>query len=453
MLTSVPLSIDVTQTTQQIFMGDELLTIDTASDHIVYRYAVGGPNDASQVNFQLERAAATAVDAALGFYDPSGNLLTQVDASDSTPWSEQASQILETEAVHFLGVFFDQSVSPGDFELTVSQPTIPHAPSLPIDIGTGMLQYVASSDGDALNSPSDVEFYSLDLTNGGTSGTVMVQPLGIDGEIYAELLYREGSHQPYREIDSASDASGQAVSLTLTPSPGRSLAHGEYVLAVSTEGFDGAPGAFQIDVDASPVLVPGSLTNPTVDSSLASPAPIQLGASSTTASGGIDANDDVIYRIKTTNSGDVKLSVASSADIIASIYEEDGSGLLGVYQNPTLEPLNLAPDSAYLLRLSSETDASFDLTATTTFTPQDAPLSNQQFSDTFVAGADRACKPKRCETASHRRSQRLPFAHRVLVKRPFDFPAHRHFNQRWPDRHFCRRHEQSIDGRFASRSR
>ncbi|MEM7311524.1 MAG: hypothetical protein AAF497_00090, partial [Planctomycetota bacterium] len=390
MLTTVPLSIDVSLAEQKIFSGaEEQFDVDTSTDQVLYQYAVTGPGDFVPLQFEIAPANGSRADAAFGFYDHSGNQISQFDGTTANASFEQANLTVASDEAHYVGVFFDQAVSPGDFQVNVSKPSPPNATLLATDVRTGMLQFIADRDGNELDRPSDVDFYSLDLTNGGTTGSLTITPQAVDGTIYAEVLFRMGSGQPWQEVARGSDATGQTVSLSFEAPTGKSLSFGEYRLAVSTADFAGAPGAYTIDIDASPVLVPESLTNPVIDPELESPSPFGSNQSRTSVDGTLQAGVPIVYQLKTTELGTVEMSVDSSDDVTLAIYDSDGSNLLHVLRNPDGQAVELLPKSDYLVRLASAQDSDFSLRVLMQLVPEPLFLAGNPTTQAFTVGQSR----------------------------------------------------------------
>ncbi|MEM7313844.1 MAG: hypothetical protein AAF497_11900, partial [Planctomycetota bacterium] len=181
----------------------------------------------------------------------------------------------------------------------------------------------------------------------------------------------------------AADGDGNPVTLDLIASAGKSLSHGEFLLAIATENYDGGTGAIQVSVDASPVLVPSTLANPVVSNALMTAAPVALNQALASVSDSLAASDEVVYQLKTLTEDNVTIDVSSSQPVIAAIYDSTGTTLIDVEMNPSNHTVELASNEMYLLRLSSVQSANFALNVQTSYNPEPVNFAGSLASRSF----------------------------------------------------------------------
>jgi subtilase family serine protease len=329
-----------------------------------FKFALDGTAPVGPTRFDFEPAGTGLTsDVALALYDADGNQLAVANSADATPQNESLFAQVQPRRVYELGVFFDQAGTAGPYQLTVTPtPQMMNAP-LVIDPGTGTAHRQADAGEDSFNAPGDVDYYPLDLTNAGPGGTVTVTPLGLDVRVAASLFRRAGPDEPWQEIATAVDTSnatvGSPVSLPVSPPAGRSLTDGEYALAVAPRGFATAASAYQIDVSATPLLGPATLTATEVAAAtnLSMLPPDTVGVAQVKAAsqltGGTDAG---LFRFRPAAGGTATLTVTTTNfDPLLSVFDTSGT-LLKVASRTGPGELTLSllasASSEYLVRIA-----------------------------------------------------------------------------------------------------
>ena len=334
---------------------------------------------------------------------------------------------LVSGSVYVLGAYFQPVGPPVDYVLSVEPgPQVTNTP-LKIDPANGTMTFVANAGEDALNGPRDVDYYPLDLTNGGSGGMVTITPLGLDGEIYGSLYRRTDSSHPWRIVHSAGDGSGGPVQLNLTPHTGKNLTDEEFMLSISTENFDGGPGGYQIQIAAGPVLAPTTIT-PAQATDLFTLKPVLPGRLGTDDSASVPVGQAKLYRFRAAETGTASLTVSSLASIVVSVYDETGTDLLDVFSGPSGSPvvrdISVVGGTAYHVRVEPKTillPAPFSLSLRSSYTPQAVDISGGPANVATPVGPAVTGAAYRVETTSHddvlvvQVETDSPAAHQVVI--------------------------------------
>ncbi len=385
LLAGVPLPTSVNPfTVPQTLFAPDLAELDLQLNSVpataaLYRFVLDGPGYSDIATVRLQPATGTPLsDAALALFDAHGNLIASADTDPdpSNPGMESLSAELTSGSVYVLGAYFQPLAPPVDYLLSVEPGLQVTNTPLTINPTNGMLTFIANSGEDALTGPRDVDYYPLNLTNAGDSGTVTVTPLGLDGEIFASLYRRADSFQPWRIVDSAGNGAGGPVQLNLAPQIGKSLTDAEFMLSVSTENFDGGPGGYQIQMAAGPVLAP-PIINTAQATDLYSLQPISPGTLGADIDQTVTLGLPELYRFRAVETGVVSLSVESPVDTLVSIYDEIGVTLLDVFTgnpaSPAEQELSVVAGAAYHVRVqpaSTPSPTTFALSIRASYTPQ-----------------------------------------------------------------------------------
>ena len=350
----------------------------------LYRFAVDGPGYSDVATFHLRAASAAPLsDAALALFDTSGNLIASADTDPdpSSPGMESLSAELINGSVYVLGAYFQPLGPPVDYLLSVEPGWQVTNTPLTIDPDSGTITFVANSGEDALTGPRDVDYYPLDLTNGGSGGNVTITPLGLDGEIFASLYRRLDSSEPWRIVDSAGHGAGGPVQLNLTPPIGKNLTDAEFMLSISTENFDGGPGGYQIHVAAGPVLAPTTVT-PALATDLFTLEPVSPGVLGVDDGATVPIGEATLYRLRAAETGTMALGVTSPLSTVVSVYDETGTNLVEVFTgqpgSPVARDVSVVGGTAYHVRVEPKsvlTPGTFSLSLRSSYTPQSVDIS------------------------------------------------------------------------------
>jgi hypothetical protein len=394
---SIPPAIDPTTAPQALFgLGDTSQIVHPAPaqagpDRQLFRFTLDEQAPGQLVRFNLHPVnPQPTLDSAIGLYDAAGNLVASADVGLNG--SESLTTSLATGTVYVLGLFSDPShPAPAGFALeTVPGPQVTN-PTVAIDPGTGTAHVPVGVGEDAFNSSADVDYYPLDLTNGGASGTVTVTPAGSDVHPFATLFRRDDPKGPWLPVASAAPPSGAAV-LNLVPPAGGNLTDATYLLALAPRDFSTAAGGYSIDVSTAPlapVPLPAAQFNSATN--LLAPLPKSAGVAEATRTDPL-GNSPVTYHFRAPAEGTSTVAVQSSAfGPIVSVYDATGTQLLGTVTRtqPGSTSLNLpvTAGSEYVVRVTSPgSQGAFTLTIDTPYTP--APVDFGPGGTAMIASAD-----------------------------------------------------------------
>jgi hypothetical protein len=354
---TVPAAVDPSQATQALFGTDmtrqEIVASHLGTENRLFQFALDGQsfNQAAEFDLAPTDPNSTA-DGALGVFDSDGNLLASANAKPTS--FETLTTTLQTHTVYVLGVFFESLGPLNDLQLTVSPgPQVTNTP-LTIDPTTGTASLAANSGEDIFNSPTDVDYYPLNLTNAGPAGSVTVTPTGPDVEVAATVFRRNNSQDPWQSIASSQN-NGQStpVTLPLSPPTGRNLSDAQYLLTVAPQGFNTPAGAYQIDMAATSVLAPATV-DPTAATKLLTPPPVSLGVAQVQAAG---KAAPTLYKFRAPANGTATIALGgSSQKSQVAIYDATGTQLLHVgsqtHPGSFTFPLPVSAGAEYVLRIA-----------------------------------------------------------------------------------------------------
>ncbi len=382
----IPFTINPTSAPQTLFAADstQWTLQNPATGAQLYRFAVDGPSYSGQATFHLVPAVPPPVaDAAIALFDGSGNRIASVDADSipGQPGEESLTVELVSGQVYILGLFFPTASPPSSFNLNVHPGLQVINTPLAINPIDGTTTFVANSGEDALTDPRDVDYYPLDLTNGGPTGNVAITPLGLNGEIFASVYRRDASSDPWKLVGSGSNGQGGTVNIALAAVAGRNLTDSAFMLSLSTENFDGGPGGYQIQVAAGSVLAPTTIT-PATATDFFTPKPISPGTLGADNTATLPVGQAKLYRFRAAETGTASLKVTSSANTVVSVYDEAGTTLLDVFTgqpgSPAAKEVSVVEGMAYHVRVEPKTlltPETFTLSLRSSYTPQPVNIS------------------------------------------------------------------------------
>lgn len=290
------------------------------------RFALDNLQEGQTTTFSTS-APAGGVDTALALYDSDGNLLQKTDADQPVLSSESLSAVLASGRPYELGMFFESVAAPNvgrPFTLTATVPPQVQNPTLKIDPTSGALQFQANSGENTFNSPTDVDYYPLDFTNAGASGTVIVKSAASDTRFTTwlyELSAADGTWQPI----SAGSGTGP-LTMNVTPPPQGFLTGAQYMLALSPLNFNSPAEPYEVDLSA-PVLGPASVAGQTLSSPL-NLAPTSLGTAGASVSQTFSA--PALFPFRAVDNGPVTITLNANVPPLLSIYDSTGNNLLAV---------------------------------------------------------------------------------------------------------------------------
>ena len=332
---AIPAQISPTTIPQQLFVaGTSSLGLSTpAGLNVVgeqfYRFALNNAQEGPATVFSTA-ALAHGVDTALALYDADGNLLQKVDSDQPVTSSEILSAVLPSGKQFELGVFAANISSPiflappQPVTLTAAIPPQVLGSSLKIDPGSGKLQFTANSGNDRFNSQTDVNYYPLDFTNGGTSGTVTLQAPSPDTKFFASLYRQDTAGAAWQQI---ATGSGAPVTLNVTPPSQSDLTDARYELAVAPLNFNSPAQPYEVDLSAG-VLGPASVARQTTGPALAV-APTSPGTAGASASQAFASA--ALFPFGAVDNGLVTITLQTTTAVpLLSLYEASGTTLLGV---------------------------------------------------------------------------------------------------------------------------
>jgi hypothetical protein len=303
---------------QVMFSPDpEIQIVPGGTSSELLKFALHNQAASAPITFNLApvNPATNTSQSAMALFDSDYNLLTTANAGTS---AESLTVTLDTAKVYELEVFFGGPGAAGDFQLTTTLSPQVVNPTIAIDPVTG----AASVPVNTFASKGDVEYYPLDLTNGGSPGTVTIAPTGLDVQVNATLLRRDNAQMPWQPIASGPQLGG--VTLPLTPPAGKNPTDAQYMLAVAPMFFNSVAGSYSISVATTP-LAPATV-DPTTATDLLTPAPVSPGVAQAGAQGTLQ-NSAALYRFRAPGAGVATLTFQSSAqNALVSVY--DAAGML-----------------------------------------------------------------------------------------------------------------------------
>jgi hypothetical protein len=375
---------DPAQVTQALFGPDvsqrEIVAPSPGRVGHFWEFAVSGPAASVSTDFKMAQVNSSnpTDNAVIALYDASGNLLSvstsQTDANDHV--FEELTTPLDSRKAYVLGAFF-RAVRTGDtFDVTMTMSgQTEHAP-LSLDLGTGRGGPVA----DAFGTPETVQYYPLNLLDGGAAGTLTVTPTGLNVNAFATLFRSDHTGDPWRLIAEGSGRS--AFTLPVTPVTGHSLTDSQYVLAVAPQGFDTAARSYTVAVQAAlPLRAPATVA-PAAATELLLP-PSAVGTAAATQTSTLTAGGQQLVRFHAPSSGPVTLTLQSTAFApVLAVYSGDGNQLLAVSTSTTpgsaVLSLPTQPGASYLVReaaTDNQQRGAFTFSVQASYVATDLPLN------------------------------------------------------------------------------
>jgi hypothetical protein len=285
------------------------------------QFALDGAGFSENVSFQFKPAGNQNGNGGLALYDENGNLVTKADPD---PANGRLTADVQTRRRYILGVFVGVPGIPFNYDLvTTTGPQLTN-PVVRIDPASGVAPASGANPEDLFSTPTDVDYYPLDLANAGTSGTVVVTPTGPDVKVSATLFRRTDASQAWERIDAKSDATGAAVTLTPAPPANGTLSDGQYLLAVAPLGMNTAAGSYTVEVNAGPVLGPATVNSVTA-TDLSTLAPLSPNVAGATRSASIPSGGDAVYKFRAPAGGPVNITLHADAfQPVLSLYNASG---------------------------------------------------------------------------------------------------------------------------------
>ncbi|MCA9266152.1 MAG: hypothetical protein KDA60_19970, partial [Planctomycetales bacterium] len=211
---------------------------------------------ASEFGFAAPGGSTTG--SRLAVYDQDGNLLQS--AEQGFFGGSEIEVELALGHVYYLGIFSDletgltQSLRAGH-HMTTSQSS-----RLLPDPSTGKLaSFETEFGGNGLDSPVDVSFFPIEFLNATTTATIQVESLVTDASLSISLL--RNSSSGWEPI--ATSVGTGSHELDVTGSGGLGLDSFDYLVGVTTQGFEGLSTNLRISIDgeaAGPAELLGRFT-------------------------------------------------------------------------------------------------------------------------------------------------------------------------------------------------
>jgi len=329
----IPASITAAGKPEQLFApgASTFALTTTAGLNVVssqfYRFALDNVQDGQPMTFSLSTAVpsiATHVDTALALYDADGNLLQKVDADSPNPSTESLSATPASGQQYVLGVFTANIgvTQPAErVNLTVNTPPQVINSTLKINPTTGQLQFQANSGQDRFTSPTDVNYFPLDFTNGGASGTVTLQAPSPNSQ-FSAFLYWQNSSGTWVQT-----ASGSGAPVTLNLSGLGNLSGLPLMLAVSPMNLSSPALPYEVDLSAGSVLGPAMVASPT---STLTPLPVSPGSADVSITQNFNGGPGT-FKFQSVDNTPVQIILQTgTATQVLSVYDGTGANLLGV---------------------------------------------------------------------------------------------------------------------------
>ena len=332
--THIPASISSSSKPEQLFVpGTSTFALNTtAGVNLVasqfYRFALDNLQEGQAMTFALKTApaVATRVDTALALYDADGNLLQKVDTDHPNVSTETLSAVLASGQQFVVGVFTSNilGVLPSQrVTLTVNTPPQVTNPMLTINPSSGQVQFQANSGENTFNSPTDVDYYPINFTNGGATGTVTLQAPAAT-TLFSASLYRQSGGTPGNWV-LVGNGSGAPVTFNLSGLG--NLTDLPLLLAVSPQNLSSPAQPYEVDLSTPSLLGPATVTPP---ATTLTPLPVSPGSADVSVTQSFNGNPGV-FKFQSVDNGPVQIVLqTTTATQVLSIYDSTGTNLLGV---------------------------------------------------------------------------------------------------------------------------
>ncbi len=267
----------------------------------LFRFVVDGVEPTVPYRFELSNRTNVERGRFLTLFDQDGNVLQAIHSDPVQQDGFLSIDVsLERGKIYVLGAFFHASVTSSLHELVVRAGEQLENPELIIHPNSGNVVLDANSGENIFNSTNDVDYYPLNLRNGGSLGNVTLTPLGLDVQIFATIFRRNNSESGWRKI--AEGQGDSAFVLNILPEFGYSLTDDEYLLAVSPLDFNTPSRDYRLEV-SSQVLLPNRLgqTDMSIATDLSGFMPQSLGRASLTRNGTWSSNQEEVFRLRSTS--------------------------------------------------------------------------------------------------------------------------------------------------------
>ncbi len=354
------------------------------STNLFYEFAASG--DGSQTaTFEIDPAQPGDV-ATVGLYDSTGNYLGPFHSNPHYAQPQpEFSRNIGAGQVYILGVFLNANQASDPFTLTTTLSGETEQPAVNLDLTTGRSPAVS----DAFATPASVNFYPLNLLDGGSSGTLTVTPTGVGTMPFATIFRRVSAGDPWQPLTSNSGSS--AFTLPLTPAANANLTDAQYLVGAAPAGFNTAARAYTLQAQAT-LLAPAGISGPVTD--LMTPAPTMVGtAQINVPNGNLTAGGQRLYSFRAPADGTTVIGLQSAAfDPLLSIYDASGANLLAAASStvPGTASANLSVNAGtvYEVRVGDVANliaGAFQLTITAPYAPT-MPILNPLTANVNVPG-------------------------------------------------------------------
>ena len=344
----------------------------------LYRFTVNNTLPGAMTTFTTSSTVPTLVDTALALFDADGNLIQSADSDSPSPSHELMTASLASEKPYILGVYTANLGPPFPTPpqrpvlLTVDTEPQQLSTAIRIDPALGSAEFLANSGQDTFNSPTDVNYFPLDLTNVGQSAAVTLNAVGLDVRFFAALFRQDTPGGTWQQIASGS---GAPLTLSAAPPAGGDITDSRYLLATSPLNFNTAAQPYKIDLSSSALLGPAAATGQTVNS-VGTAVPVSPGLADISTNQFFGGPD--FLRIEALSSGPLTVSLTTNTSSpVVSAYDGSGSSLLAVSSatapgTVTLTLNATAAGQSFILRMGDDHNAysgQFTLDVKESYTP------------------------------------------------------------------------------------
>jgi hypothetical protein len=258
----IPNSIDIANATDMLFATDRTTRSISAQSggttSQYYRFAQDAEAQAPTV-FSIASAEGMQGMTALALYDENGNLVQLMDDQELLGREEMSANI-DPRRAYVLGIFTQGT--PATYALQVETPSQLVNPTLRIDPTAGTATSDPSAPQNVFSTSADVDYYPLDFTNAGASGTVTVTPIDAAVRARVAVYRRQSASEAWTLIAAGGNTSSNPVTFNVTPMAGKHLTDAQYMLAVAPVDLTAPAGAYRVNLSAGSLLGPGTISPP-----------------------------------------------------------------------------------------------------------------------------------------------------------------------------------------------
>jgi CARDB len=379
----IPMTIQVNSGVQTLLAPSDNLNTLTASSTTTavssgFQFVLNNAAAGQTTLFTTSLRSGSGADTAIALYDASGNRLVLQDTDSGTGGIGESLTIALQSGQKYTVEFYALNNNDGFFT-TSSTETLDINPgpqatadTATINPSTGSGMLTTSNAPDSFTSSTNVQYFSMNFLDAGSSANVQVAAFGPDAAVDA-TLFLQTSSTAWQQISTSTLTSGGApATLAVTPPSGLDITDGTYLLAVAPLNFTAAPEPVTITASTTSLLAPASTNPATIAGSIAESL-TAIGTIGGTASATFSGGAAQLFSIVAPVTGPMTVIYSPQGAIkpLLSVYGPGGSSLVSVASQETnsatvTDAFNVTAGSTYYLSagaISGATTGTFQLSA------------------------------------------------------------------------------------------